>query len=60
MKWTPDRIRGLMKQLGWTQARLAKHCHRTPETISRLVNGHTQVTSSMARALDEAERKLKK
>ncbi len=59
MKWTPSRIRKLLKDLGWTQARLARHCYRTPETISRLVNGHNTVTSSMARALDEAERKVK-
>lgn len=48
--WTPCNIRKLLRRLGWSQERLARHIGACTATVNRWANGAHPVTDRYLRA----------
>lgn len=56
---TPDEFKRRQSALGWTNAKMASHLRKTPQSISNYRNGRQKVPEHVHVLLEAALRKLR-
>lgn len=56
---TPDEFKRRQSALGWTNAKMASHLRKTPQSISNYRNGRQKIPEHVHVLLEAALRKLR-
>lgn len=56
---TPDEFKRKQSALGWTNARMASHLRKTPQSISNYRNGRQTIPAHVNVLLDAALKRLR-